>query len=108
MLLEDSYSTSEMFFFISSGAPLFRVLMVELVDTLDLDSSAREGVRVRLSVGALGMCKLFVSSLLVHAVYPLPVVAYGRLCSVENTRGWTYKGRHTNRTKQSRKKEAWK
>ena len=48
-----------MFFFISSGAPLFRVLMVELVDTLDLDSSAREGVRVRLSVGALGICKLF-------------------------------------------------
>lgn len=47
-----------MFFFISSGAPLFRVLMVELVDTLDLDSSAREGVRVRLSVGALGICKL--------------------------------------------------
>lgn len=33
--------------------------MVELVDTLDLDSSAREGVRVRVSVGALGMCKHF-------------------------------------------------
>lgn len=29
--------------------------MVELADTLDLGSSAREGVRVRLSVGALGM-----------------------------------------------------
>ena len=41
-----------------------------LVDTLDLGSGAREGVRVRVSVGALGMCKLFVRSLFVHAVYP--------------------------------------
>ena len=32
--------------------------MVELVDTLDLGSSAREGVRVRVSVGALGIRKL--------------------------------------------------
>lgn len=71
MPLEDSYSTSEMFFFISSkGSPFFLALMVKMADTLDLDSSAREGVRVRVSVGALGMCKLFVRSLFVHAVYP--------------------------------------
>ena len=34
-------------------APLFSSLMVELADTLDLGSSAREGVRVRLSVRLL-------------------------------------------------------
>lgn len=32
--------------------------MVKMADTLDLDSSAREGVRVRVSVGALSICKL--------------------------------------------------
>lgn len=47
-----------MFFFISSRAPLFQVLMVELVDTQDLGSCAREGIRVRVSVGALGICQL--------------------------------------------------
>ena len=41
--------------------------MVELVDTLDLGSSACEGVRVRVSVGALGICKLLVGFIRAYA-----------------------------------------